>query len=723
MRRRLSGQITVFAALSFMLIVTLITACIYSAVQANGFAQIDMATRLSVESAFAGYSTVLMSEFDIMAVEQDKLSGNILRYYAKNNIEGICGDGIEYVYGSFDNRVSMVAQGGVGVEKQILKYMNVGIYSDVLAKFLDIEKETKKAEIVTGIADEILECEKVVSESDSIIYEVIELVEGIKTTKNGVVSSRGQAVATGDYFAKSVIMAPLSKDNAAIEPDAVYNAVSDMATKYVNVYELLDNMLEYAEVYDGLQKNDEGKAEGDVATSCEEGYKKAYQIISMSIAGAISKSVDALEKLSRYESKLKECKTAFDKCDDSVQSNKDVLGEEMSNTLSSDVNSMKNTNQYTGARICNAAYMKVALEHNVQILKNAQNAIKKLDVSLDKKNYGYVERTITETKGCFKGLSNKLLKFNYDYVSFEEGAGMKAIETLKNTLANGLGGLVLADKEVSQCSISYDNLASSHKGLAPGSDNGVVEQVKNLALINEYIIERFPSATDYEEPQDDKGIGEEGKKTEQWCELNYVVEYILCGQNSDRENLNSVLLQMIAIREGINMAYLIMDGEKKQEALTLATSLVGATGNGAIVKVAQYLILAVWALGESICDLQELLDKEAVPIVKTKENWKLSLGNLLIMNFSVERKEDKGSNDKQGLTDMYYEDYLRMLLLAKNADDKRFGIMDAMELRVIALGQKDFRLRNYMWSAAGVVTLRYSSTGEYYKREISYSYV
>ena len=42
--------------------------------------------------------------------------------------------------------------------------------------------------------------------------------------------------------------------------------------------------------------------------------------------------------------------------------------------------------------------------------------------------------------------------------------------------------------------------------------------------------------------------------------LNYQVEYILGGKNSDRENLKSVATKLLLIRQGVNMAYLISDG-------------------------------------------------------------------------------------------------------------------------------------------------------------------
>ncbi len=735
---KLKAQITVFAALAFILVITLVCTSIKSALATNLVTEIDMASRLSMDSAFAGYHRGLLDEFDILALDAEDVGAKLMWHYAQNNISGICGGDIEFISAEWEDTSSMVLKGGIGVEKQVTKYMNVGIFSDILQNMLDVEKETKKAEIVSGIANSMMECENVVAQSDALVYEVIELVEGIKTNDGGVVSSDGKAVATNDYFAKAIITEPLTKAIANINSDAVYSVVSGMETKYTNVYELMDNMLEFAEVYSGL--SDKNGNDARVATQCEAGYKKAYEQLDCTIRAVIVKTSKAIEKLEEYNKKREECRMAYEACETTVDNQKDVLGEELTTSLNKDIADMKNTGQYTGAKICEAAFMLVGLKQNLTVLNKAKECVSGLADRLTKVGYDRLKEEVLKCKESFKGMGNKLLSFNYDYVTFGKGSGLKVIDTLKNTIANGLGGLVLADKEVSNCSISYTDLASLHKSTLTKKDGDFLDDAKTLLLINEYIMNRFPSATDSinaktanAKTANDKKDNEETKL--QWCELNYVIEYILCGKKSDKDNLNEVLLKLVAIREGMNFTYLMFDGDKKREAFTLATSLVGASGNAAVVKVAQYAILAVWALGESICDLQKMLDKEAVPFIKTADKWQLSLTNLLAMNFSVDaddgnKNSNKGVNeggnyttDKESLTDMYYEDYLRVLLMAQDATDKRFYMMDAMELRMMALGEKGFRLRDYIWSATGVFTYRYPDSAEYYIREISYSYV
>lgn len=77
----------------------------------------------------------------------------------------------------------------------------------------------------------------------------------------------------------------------------------------------------------------------------------------------------------------------------------------------------------------------------------------------------------------------------------------------------------------------------------------------------------------------------------------------------------------------------------------------------AAVKAAQYVILGVWAYGESIVELKQLYRGGSIEPVKTRQNWKLSLQELLSMDLNQEYSDEKG---------LSYEEYLKMLFLLQN---------------------------------------------------------
>ena len=56
MNKKVKAQITVYAALSVFLVITLICTCIRSAAVSAGRVRVEMASVLSMEAVFAGYS-------------------------------------------------------------------------------------------------------------------------------------------------------------------------------------------------------------------------------------------------------------------------------------------------------------------------------------------------------------------------------------------------------------------------------------------------------------------------------------------------------------------------------------------------------------------------------------------------------------------------------------------------------------------------------------------
>lgn len=70
MNKKVKAQITVYAALSVFLVITLICTCIRSAAVSAGRVRVEMASVLSMEAVFAGYSSELLEEFDIFALRK-----------------------------------------------------------------------------------------------------------------------------------------------------------------------------------------------------------------------------------------------------------------------------------------------------------------------------------------------------------------------------------------------------------------------------------------------------------------------------------------------------------------------------------------------------------------------------------------------------------------------------------------------------------------------------
>ena len=240
----------------------------------------------------------------------------------------------------------------------------------------------------------------------------------------------------------------------------------------------------------------------------------------------------------------------------------------------------------------------------------------------------------------------------------EYPAAKNPLETIKAIKRKGLLGLVLGEKKAS------DKVLSSDVPSRRSCRKGNLEIKKKYAgltdnlLFQEYLFERFPCYTD-SEAEDQV--------------LNYGLEYILCGKNSDVKNLKSVVKRLLALREGANFMYLASDPAKKAQADSLAALITGAIPVPGLQVATSYALLLVWAYGESLLDLHSLLAGGKVPIWKSQATWRLDLKNIPSL---LEMLESPDTAGKEGLD---YQGYLQMLFTMGNTSSYSMRALDLIE--------------------------------------------
>ncbi len=151
--------------------------------------------------------------------------------------------------------------------------------------------------------------------------------------------------------------------------------------------------------------------------------------------------------------------------------------------------------------------------------------------------------------------------------------------------------------------------------------------------------------------------------------LSYGTEYLICGKDSDKENLKKTVNKLLLLRETVNFLYLQTDESKKAEALAAASAAGGALAAPAIPVIEQG-ILAAWAYVESLCDVRALLSGGKIPLLKSPDTWHTQLSNLS----EIVKTDYVG--EQQGLS---YETYLDVLLYAKTVKQIAYRSMDLME--------------------------------------------
>lgn len=167
----------------------------------------------------------------------------------------------------------------------------------------------------------------------------------------------------------------------------------------------------------------------------------------------------------------------------------------------------------------------------------------------------------------------------------------------------------------------------------------------------------------------------------------YQQEYILFGKDDSRSNLAAMAERLLAVREGLNLAYLLTNSQMRTMAETAAYALVGVTGLYPLVLITQFIILAAWAFAESVVDLQALFQGEGVPLWKSETTWKTSVSGLVSEGIALTGEEAGAVSNEIGLSDgqnllslkFSYNDYMKLFLLVKDTQTLCLRSMDIIQ--------------------------------------------
>lgn len=170
--------------------------------------------------------------------------------------------------------------------------------------------------------------------------------------------------------------------------------------------------------------------------------------------------------------------------------------------------------------------------------------------------------------------------------------------------------------------------------------------------------------------------------------LQYQIEYILYGKNSDAANLRNSVELLFALRAAANLTSIYTDSTKKEEAELVAAVICWLLAAPELADTLTAILLGVWALVESAADVHHLLGGGRVPLMKKSSEWSTSL-------IGIFRGDLFGSGQKT--TGLSYQDYLRVFLGIMNKNDKAARSLDIVEMDIRqTVGNAQFRIDRCM---------------------------
>ena len=373
---------------------------------------------------------------------------------------------------------------------------------------------------------------------------------------------------------------------------------------------------------------------------------------------------------------------------------KENLTYETARTIYDNLNDMKNAKDQYGDAENSIDSARDSIKEAREEESRKQEELQKQteDTKKSGKDFSKKKKQLPKMKGTSGGkvrvTSSKSSKVSSDATSAEMPEEEENIlDIVSETKKNGVLSLVLPDDAtLSNSAISLDS-SVSHRTLEKGnSQREGSDDWYSDVLLNQYFNNYFSCYTNQKSGH----------------HMKYELEYLIAGKGEDAENLRTVIKELLAVREAVNMASIVTMEDKQAEALAMAVTLVGFTLNPAIIEFVKYAILAAWAFVESVLDLRTLLQGGKIPIIKTQLTWTSNLSELssLLSGWSKAKESSTGFD---------YQSHMAALLFLQNNGKVCMRAMDMQEATVCSVeGYEDFKMDRVIVDAKVCATYEYS---------------
>ena len=298
------------------------------------------------------------------------------------------------------------------------------------------------------------------------------------------------------------------------------------------------------------------------------------------------------------------------------------------------------------------------VEENTLILKKIVGILeeeKALDVSNLESIVPENINILNSSMSLLRNYIDETESLKENQITEEDNKNKSIYEGAKELLQKGLLSLVIDDvSDISNASISDLNLPSKKENIEKSSKTDLT----NKALLALYGKRKFGNYINKVKDHN----------------LNYEIEYIISGKNSDRENLTEIVKKIVEIRNVMNLGYLLTDSVKMGQLTFMASSASTAIGLPFLEPVIKAVLIEAWSLAEAVTDVKSLLKGNEVVFIKDKISWKTDIKNLL----GGSLKNDK-NNKRLSLS---YEQYCMMLMLIADQNKSLFRVMDLIQVNI-----------------------------------------
>lgn len=525
MKKQAEGAITVFLSLVLLLILSVVMTSIEVARVSSYRFIVGNTMKSSMDSLLCDFYRTLYDTYHIFALDggygepevgKERIEDNVSRYM-KDSFEPEKDFGINvlkkylYIYGidlekvEVKNYETLLDRQGAWYRKQAVDYMKYKSVSSAVEKLLANRMIMKHNKETIKVLDKKQTVEEEAVKIEKEVLDLMSLIDGISTGKNGLAYTEDGFIQTKHSFSKKLCPYPITSESVHVNNEWVFqslkegyynpiakgNEIITDIDAYISNYRLKE---EAKEAYDSLLLADRSLIEKEEdlllleqeiqsAKQTLEYYEKAEKILVETIKEKRNEMIQV------FDSTIKSNEKGMDKIDSILNQSKGMEGkiveyersllesrEELDShiyaELLEDMEPLRRFKKggHYDREGTNFTSMKEELLSNQVIVKNVKNSISIYQESSYEEMVG-LKSALASFPLLLKEYSFAHLFFDYStfhYSKEQKEKGEAIGKSISSLLKTGLLGIVLEqNKNVSDKVLIDNNLPSKDKGYIP----------------------------------------------------------------------------------------------------------------------------------------------------------------------------------------------------------------------------------------------------------------
>lgn len=531
--REAGGVITVYLSLILLIVLSLLFTVIESARVYTARVYVERSLMTAMDSVMAEYYEPLWKEYHIFGldasygsdhIQEGEITAKLENYMSYTLHQNPIGEqgkgkkGTDLLTTSIDgvsltDRTFLTDYQGALFRNEAVEYMKYREVGNAFELLLDKLSLLESPSKVGAIYEEKLKAEEQLVEIDKGILELMELLDGVKTSKKGLQVGRDGTLKTVPYFIKKICIGPLTRESAGINNDMIFLALKDLYVMPEKDFQAMDSsFLKLDEILLGIEekeaeiapveaklsqlyqamaqlKDEENRSEDESSSDEEKDKKKELegQIRSLnSVRNALVQERNELISQKKFHTNvirtgqkkmdtlihhllplIEDAKKVIDKIviktelsapfldtyETILDEEKEGLDETIWEGLKEDLQNLK---RYTATDGCgyDFAGMKKILEEDKRILTQTGIALDEAQQEFSQKNLAASRAFFQKAWGILSNYTVKGLTLDYSSLTLQKSKEKDLLEVMQSTILGGITGLVIDRDTISKAKLS-----------------------------------------------------------------------------------------------------------------------------------------------------------------------------------------------------------------------------------------------------------------------------